>query len=47
MTKGQGNLTTQKASLLGEVRVIDDASIGNVIRSAIGFHNIAVVVYYL
>jgi len=39
--------TIQKASLLGEVGGIGDAPIGSVIRSATGFHNIAVVVYYL
>ena len=39
--------TQQLASLLGEVGGIGDAPIGSVIRSAIGFHNIAGVVYYL
>ena len=41
------NSDEQLASLLGEVGVIGDAPIGSVIRSATGFHNIAVVIYYL
>ena len=38
-------LMSQEASLLGEVGGIGDALIDSVIRSATGFHNIAVVWY--